>query len=392
MYIFYAKKVFHWIDSNKFEEIDWFLPRKNTSYPTLLDSLLGAPQLLDENEKQLFRQYYKLREALRKYRELEKSGDWEPIETNPLVPIHRPGDSSRTNGQIRHRLFVMGDLQKDSKNNNYHEELVLAVLNFRRRNGYKSNFIIGPQEINRMNIPLDKYIKTVVVNMERCRSIPPTLTKEPEFIIVNVPSFTLIYFKNSQRLLQSKVFVEIKRMETVLFSSSISRFVFSPYWNVPRSIIENKIKPAMAKDPDYLEQKNIEWNNGNVRQKPGEKNALGLVKFVFPNTYDIYLHDTPYKTNFDFNLPLLSHGCINMQKARELVLLILKDNPNWPPEKIVQAMNGGKEITHVLKKKLQIHIGYFTAWVNEADEINFYFDLYHKDNSVADLLFTDDSE
>lgn len=392
MYIFYAKKVFHGIDSNKFEEIDWFLPRKNVSYTSLLDSVLATPQLLDKNEKQLFGQYYKLREALRKYREIEKSGDWPLIDTNPLVPIHHPGDSSKIIGQVRHRLFVTGDLKKDSKSNVFDSELMEGVLKFNRRNGYRPNYYIGPRQINRMNTPIEKYIKTIMVNMERCRWIPPALAKEQEFIIVNIPAFKLIYFKNGERVLESRVFVGINMMETVIFSSNISRIVFSPYWNVPRSIIQNEIKPAMEKDPDYLEKKNMEWNNGNVRQKPGEKNALGLVKFVFPNTYDIYLHDTPYKTNFDVDFPLFSHGCINMQKAKELALLILRDNPDWPPEKINKTMNGGKETTYVLKNKIPIHIGYFTAWVNDADEINFYFDIYHKDDSLSELLFYDDIE
>ncbi|HEY4618611.1 MAG TPA: L,D-transpeptidase family protein [Flavobacterium sp.] len=392
MYIFYAKKVFHGIDSNKFEQIDWFLPRKNVSYTSLLDSILAAPQLLDKNEKQLFGQYYKLREALTRYREIEKSGDWPLIETNPLVPIHHLGDSSKTIGQVRHRLFVTGDLKKDSKSNVFDPELMEGVLKFNRRNGYRPNHYIGPRQINRMNIPIEKYIKTIIVNMERCRWIPPALAKEQELIIVNIPAFKLVYFKNGERALESRVFVGINMMETVIFSSSISRIVFSPYWNVPRSIVENEIKPAMKKDPDYLEKKNMEWNDGKVRQKPGEKNALGLVKFVFPNTYDIYLHDTPYKTNFEVDIPLFSHGCINMQKAKELALLILKNNPDWPPEKVDKAMNGGKEITYVLKKKIPIHIGYFTTWVNDADEINFYFDIYQKDNSLADLLFDYDSE
>jgi murein L,D-transpeptidase YcbB/YkuD len=392
VYIFYAKKVFHGINSQKFKETDWFLPRKNVSYASLLDSVLATPQLLNKNEKQLFGQYYKLRDALKKYREIEKSGDWDIIETNPLVPIHHLGDSSKIIGQIRHRLCVMGDLKVDSKSNLFDQELMEGVLKFNRRNGYQGNYYVGPRQINRMNTPIAKYIKTITVNMERCRWIPPELERDNEFIIVNIPSFKLVYFKNGERVLESKVFVGINMMETVIFSSSISSIVFSPYWNVPRSIVENEIKPAIAKDPDYLEKKNMEWNRGYIRQKPGETNALGLVKFVFPNTYDIYLHDTPYKTNFDVDFPLFSHGCINMQKAKELAILILENNPNWPPEKINQAMNGGKEITYVLKKKIPIHIGYFTTWVNDADEINFYFDIYHKDNSLAELLFNDDSE
>ena len=176
-------------------------------------------------------------------------------------------------------------------------------------------------------------------------------------------------------------------METVLFSSSISRVVFSPYWNVPQSILDNEIKPAMEKDSTYMTRHHFEWNKKSLRQRPGPDNALGVVKFVFPNTYSIYLHDTPYKLNFNYDFPRFSHGCINMQKAKELAYLILADYPDWPLEKINEAMNSGVETTCVLKKPIPIHIGYFTAWVNEAGEINFYFDIYFKDNQLAELLF-----
>lgn len=392
MYVYYIQKTFHGIDTDKVRETGWLLPRKTISYVSLLDSVLATPQLLDKNEKLVFGQYYKLRDALEKYRQIQKTGDWNPIITDPLVKEYKPGDSSKTIGQIRHRLTMMGDLKQDSGSLVYDPELMAGILNFKRRNGYRPDYPIGSQHLHRMNIPIEDYIKTIMVNMERCRWIPPELAQADAFLIVNIPSFKLLFKKKGQTVLESKVYVGINMLETVIFSSSISRIVFSPYWNVPRSIIENELKPAMALDKNYLDDNEMEWINGNLRQKPGKKNPMGLVKFVFPNSYDIYLHDTPNRRNFDYDFPLFSHGCINMQKAQELAFLILEDDPNWPRERIVAAMNGGQEISYPLKKKIPIHIGYFTAWVNDTGEIHFYFDIYQKDQRLAELLFFDGSD
>ena len=136
----------------------------------------------------------------------------------------------------------------------------------------------------------------------------------------------------------------------------------------------------------------MEWNNGKIRQKPGEKNALGLIKFIFPNANNIYLHDTPSKSLFESEYRAYSHGCINMSKAKELALLLLKDDPDWPIERINTAMNGEKETVCILKKKIPIHIGYFTTWVNDSGEISFYNDVYERDDRLAELLFSDDSK
>jgi murein L,D-transpeptidase YcbB/YkuD len=180
--------------------------------------------------------------------------------------------------------------------------------------------------------------------------------------------------------------------ETVVLSSNITKIVFSPYWNIPKSIIKNELNDAIARDENYLEKHNIEWNNGNARQKPGPRNSLGLVKFVFPNSDDIYLHDTPSKDLFQYEYRAYSHGCINIEKAKDLALLILKDDPDWPITRINEAMKGEKETAYILKKKIPIHIGYFTAWVNDLGEINFYNDIYIRDERLAELLFSDDSK
>ncbi|CAM2828486.1 L,D-transpeptidase family protein [Flavobacterium frigoris] len=392
VYVYYAKKVFQGIDVAKTTDIGWFLPRKNISYDNLLDSLLTDPQLLSKNEKQLFTQYYKLRDVLKKYRAIEQSGDWDPIDIDPSIEYYKHNDSSKTIGQIRHHLAVMGDLKRDSKSNLYDEELMEGVMNFKKRNGYKTNKILSTWQAQRMNIPIEKLISTIIVNMERCRWIDPKFTKVPEYIFINIPAFKLNYIKNGKKELESNLLVGKDMTETVVFSGSISSIVFSPYWTVPRSIIENEIKQAIFQDKNYLESHEMEWKNGNIIQRPGVKNPMGLVKFMFPNSNDIYLHDTPYKSLFEFDYRAFSHGCINMDKGKELAILLLRDDPNWTVASINEAMKGEKQTIHVLKNKIPIYIGYFTAWVSDDGVINFYNDLYQRDDRLADLLFSDVTE
>jgi murein L,D-transpeptidase YcbB/YkuD len=142
----------------------------------------------------------------------------------------------------------------------------------------------------------------------------------------------------------------------------------------------------MYADKNYLEENNMEWNGGNVRQKPGPKNSLGLVKFMFPNPYDIYMHDTPSKSLFLLEKRAFSHGCVNIKDAKGLAQAILKDDPDWSTEKIDNAMNGEKETPYELKNKIPLYIAYFTAWVSyDTDEINFYGDIYGKDMDAEQL-------
>jgi murein L,D-transpeptidase YcbB/YkuD len=390
MYVYYVQKVYKGIETEKITETGWFIPRKHLSYVNLLDSLLVDSNLLNKNEDQLLGQYYKLREALKKYRRIEQNGGWNTIKMDPFIKDYKPNDSSKVIGQIRKRLAITGDLKQDSKSNWYDEELMAAVLDYKKRNGFRLNYRIESEHLEHLNVPVEERIKTIMVNMERCRWLDPELTKADEFIVINIPSFKLIYRRNGIKELESRVFVGKIMTETVIFSGNVSHIVFSPYWNVPRSIIENELKYAMERDKNYLASHNMEWNNGNVRQKPGPRNSLGLVKFMFPNSNSIYLHDTPVKSLFDTEIRLFSHGCINMDKAKELAILILKDYPDWPVERIDAAMNGGVETTCYLKKKIPVYIGYFTTWVDDSGMINFYRDVYQRDNRLAELLFEDD--
>jgi len=386
LFLFYAEKVFKGIDEKTTTAIGWLLPRKQVSYASLLDSIIAEKKLVNGDTKLLFRQYYKLRDVLQQYREIEKKGGWNTIETNPKFKAYKPGDTAKAILQIREHLFMAGDLKQNNGSNKYDFELVAAVKKFQQRNGFNPTSSILPGHIKAMNLPIGERIRQIVVNMERCRWISPEIANAKELIVVNIPSYKLNFFRDGKSELESAVVVGKNLTKTVIFSGKMSYIVFSPYWNLPQSIINKEVKPGMAKNKNYLESHNMEWNNGQVRQKPGKRNSLGLVKFMFPNSNNIYLHDTPSKSLFEREKRAFSHGCIRVAKPRDLAITILKDENQWTPVKIDAAMNAGKESTCILKTKIPVYIGYFTAWVNEQGEINFYDDIYERDENLFKLL------
>jgi murein L,D-transpeptidase YcbB/YkuD len=386
LFLFYAEKVYKGVDDNAIKSMGWLLPRKQLTYKSLLDSVLLNPELLARNEQTLFRQYYKLRDVLQKYREIEKNGGWNTIDLDPKLKAFKPGDTALAIHQIRERLFVAGYLGQNSTSNAYDAELVEAVKKYLLRNGFKPDTLISKKHISHMNVPVSERIKQILVNMERCRWISPEIVKAKEFIVVNVPSYKLNLYRDGKSDFESPVVVGAVMTKTVIFSGNMSYIVFSPYWNVPQSIISKDVKPGMARNKNYLAKHNMEWNNGQVRQKPGKNNSLGLVKFMFPNSHNIYLHDTPSKSLFEKDSRAFSHGCVRVGKPRDLAITLLKDDPDWTPERIDKAMNAGKETYYTLKNKIPVYIGYFTAWVDENGEINFYEDIYDRDQRLAEIM------
>lgn len=387
LYLFYVDKVYKGIDPKTTTNIGWLLPRKAISYTGLLDSIISDNKLQQEDSLILFNQYYKLRDVLKRYRAIEQKGGWNPIDPDPEIKAYKPNDTAKAIQQIREHLFIAGDLKQNNRSNRYDTEMVTAIKNFQLRNGFKPDSLILPEHIQAMNVPIGERIKTIVVNMERCRYISPEIFNSREFIFVNIPSYEMNFLREGKSEFNSPVVVGESMTKTVIFGGKMSYIVFSPYWNLPKTIIEKEIKPGIEKDKNYLESHNMEWNNGKVRQKPGKNNSLGLVKFMFPNSNDIYLHDTPAKSLFKKDDRALSHGCIRVQKARELAIKILIDNEKWTQEKIDAAMNAGEESIAGLKNKIPVYIGYFTAWVDEQGEINFYKDVYERDERLAALLF-----
>lgn len=388
MYFYYADKVFKGLDAKKSAELGWYLPRKKQSYTNRLDSLLQNPTLINKPEKDILDQYYKLKDALQKYRNIQKNGGWDSIILPQKFKSLKPGDTSRVILQIRKRLFITNELTSDSKNNLYDSELLAGILNYKKHNGYSADSLILPIHIREMDISINERIKAIMVNMERCRWISPDLTRSKTFVVINIPSYKLTFFRNNKPELISKVVVGKAMNKTVVFSSEMNQVIFCPYWNVPPSILRKEILPAIAKNKNYLAQNDMEWHNNGVRQRPGAKNALGKIKFVFPNSNNIYLHDTPSKNLFKKDRRAFSHGCIRVARPRDLAISVLKDEPNWTLEKIDTEMNRGSQRAYNLKHKIPVYIGYFTAWVGSDGVINFYDDVYKRDARLSELLLS----
>ncbi|TDP01527.1 murein L,D-transpeptidase [Flavobacterium sp. 245] len=360
---------------------------KNVSYDTMLKDFMNYSTIEEstvapEDNKVTFDQYYKLQGVLKQYQKIEKSNKWKPIVTETPYKDLRPDAVSNTIAQVRTRLYLLGDLKQDSKSDVYDRELMDAVMKYKVRNGFKPNYILAEEHIKEMNVPLSDKVKTLMLNIERCRAISAQMAGNDEYVFVNVPSYELVYVKNGNVVLRSNVFVGSPLTKTTIFNGEIDRIVFSPYWTVPQSIVQNELKSKIAADPNYLADHNMEMVNGQVRQKPGPENSLGLVKFMFPNPDDIYMHDTPAKTLFDFEKRTFSHGCVNVKLAKELAVAMLKDYPEWTQDKIDKAMAGKTENSFKLAKKVPIYITYFTSLVNENGEIGFFQDVYEKDSEL----------
>lgn len=387
LYLYYVDEVYKGINDSATTEIGWLLPRKEINYTVLLDSIISDKKLQHEYSPHLFSQYYQLRDVLQRYREMKENGGWIQIEPEADHKGYKPKDTSQVIQQIRERLYVSGEMKQNNKSNIYDDELLAAVTTFQTSHGFKPDSTISAGHIEAMNVPVDEYIKKIVVNMERWRWITPDVFEAREFIFSNIPAYRMILFRDGKIEFDSPVVVGEIMTKTVIFDGMMSYIVFSPYWNLPKSIIEYEVLPGIEKNKHYLKNHNMEWNDGHVRQLPGKNNSLGLVKFMFPNSNDIYFHDSPAKSLFKREERALSHGCVRVGKARELAIKILENDKDWPVEKIDAAMNAGEETICSLKNKIPVYIGYFTAWVDEEGRVNFYKDVYERDEKLAELLF-----
>jgi murein L,D-transpeptidase YcbB/YkuD len=385
LYFFYTDKVLAGINRKKREEMGWFLERESNSYVSYLDTLLANPGLANK-ETQLNKQYYLLRNALEKYQIMASSGGWDTIRIPEKFKSLKPKDTSELIVAIRKRLFISGDLKEDSGSTVFDKSLMDAISVFQARHGFLVDKTIGKKTISAMNVSVAERIKTIMINMERCRWISPSIFKDKEYIVVNIPAYRLFYIKNDLMALQSDVVVGTTMNQTVIFSGKMKYIVFSPYWNIPQSIIEDEVLPGIQENSNYLANHNMEWNKGFVRQKPGVRNSLGLVKFLFPNSNNIYLHDTPSKSLFQKESRAFSHGCIRIAKPKELAEAILANDSEWDAEKIDLAMNKGEETWYTIKNEIPVYIGYFTAWMDRNGKLNFYEDVYKRDAQLERFL------
>jgi murein L,D-transpeptidase YcbB/YkuD len=380
-YFAYARIAWQGLSEKDSKALDWNLPRGQVNLVQLMDSLLkdGTAFIADEP---VYRQYALLKKYLKKYRDIETKNGWETIA--PGKKKYEPGDSSQVISQIRERLFLLGDIETADNSPLYDEGLVEGIKAFQKRLGLKQDGIIGANFFKEINYPISKRIEQIIVNMERCRWLPEQ--PQGDYLAVNIPEFSLHAYHNDSLLWSMNVVVGKAVHETVIFSGELKYVVFSPYWNVPASILQKEVLPALKRNPNYLARQNMEWNGNSVRQKPGPTNALGLVKFLFPNSYNIYLHDTPAKNLFEQDKRAFSHGCIRVSKARDLAKWLLRNYPEWTDEKIDKAMRAGKEQYFTLKESVPVFIAYFTSWVDREGKINFREDIYKRDSRLAKMI------
>ncbi len=352
--------------------------------------------------------YLSLKQALLKYQKIKKSGCWNEV---PAGGKLRKGDYGTRIADLRSRLIISGDLKDStSTNQDYFDEVLEdGVRSFQARQGLKVDGIVGSKTLLSLNVPVEDRIRQIRLNMERWRWLPQDLGKR--HIIVNTANFKLNVIENEQTIKSIRAIVGKMERPTPVLSRKITYLELNPYWNIPHTIALNDILPCIKKDPGYLADNNIRvfenWEEDakelnpesidwatitkknfvyKLRQDPVNSNALGRVKFVFPNEFSIYLHDTPARNLFNMTRRAFSSGCIRIEKPMELAAYLLQNNSKWSLEKLVAVANRKKNKTIFLSDPIKIYILYWTAWVDKDGIINFRDDIYGRDRQLGIAL------
>ncbi|WP_315819281.1 L,D-transpeptidase family protein [Paraflavitalea speifideaquila] len=268
--------------------------------------------------------------------------------------------------------------------------MVEAVKRVQHGYGLTADGHITPGLIKALNVPVEQRIGQLLVNLERMRWMPA----EPSgnLIWVNIPAFTLYVQDGSKQLFTMDIVVGKEGHSTVMFSGMLNQVVFSPYWNLPENIVKHEILPKLSTNSNYLAENNMEVTGEKdgipeIRQLPGAKNQLGKIKFLFPNRFNIYFHDTPFKELFNRDKRAFSHGCIRLKEPVKLAEYLLVNQPQWTPASIDSAMNSGKEKYVRVKDPVPVLIYYYTAWVDENNQLQFRDDIYQHDERLARKMF-----
>lgn len=348
-------------------------------------------------------EYRALRKTLTDHRALAANGGWPKVPANIRI---KPGQRSPHVRAIAARLAASGDftgtVPAEGQPAAYDASLQEAVKRFQRRHGLEDNGIVTPAVAAAMNVPIEQRIDQIVLNLERWRWLPRNPGRR--HMLVNVPEQRLDVWEDGRVVLSMRVIVGKRDWPTPIFNDEMTHIVFSPYWNVPPNIAADETLPALMKDPGFLERNNMEvvdskgrridasainWMDPasfRFRQRPGDDNALGLVKFMFPNQFNVYLHDTPTDSLFGRAARLFSHGCVRVEKPEDLAQYVLRDQPEWTLDRIRAAMNAGQERHVKLREPIPVYIGYWTARVSPDGIVQFRDDVYGLDANQKSLL------
>ncbi|MBC7651755.1 MAG: L,D-transpeptidase family protein [Deinococcales bacterium] len=371
----------------KRKDLESIIPRTKGDVLVLADSFSRKKNTNTEYED-ANEQYKNLKNQLPKYLAIVKNGGWQTIVADKK--LYKIKDSGVVVAAIKKRLAITGELDIADTSVVFNEGLVTAVKTYQTSVGIKSDGIVSQKLIDQLNITAQKRIEQILINLDRMRWLPEAETGS--LIICNIPEFRVHVYDGLQEAFEMNVVVGKEGHSTVIFTGNLNEVVFAPYWNVPSSIVKKEILPKMASNSNYLKQENMEIVSGgnipDIRQKPGGKNALGKVKFLFPNDFDIYFHDTPSKGLFKQDNRAASHGCIRLEDPTKMANYLLRNNAKWPADKINEAMNGSTELRVALEKSVPVLITYYTAWIDEKGILNFRDDIYDHDAAVAKKMFT----
>jgi len=369
------------------EKLQWHIPRKKLDVVDLLEELSSTNSTELQNWLPVSTRYIALKNKVLHFKSLQKM-EW-PAFSLGTRKVLKPGDTARIIKSFKQRLAVLGDLEALDTISAYDEKFTGAVIAFQKRHGLDDDGIIGPAFMRAFNTPLEQKIEQMLINMERMRWMPEP--KAGKRVVVNIPEFRLHVYQDAEDVLSMDVVVGKAANKTVIFSDRIKHVVFSPYWNLPQSIVKNEVLPGLKREPAYLDLHRMEITgerNGLpvIRQKPGPDNALGKVKFIFPNKYLIYLHDTPARQLFQRTTRAFSHGCIRLENPAALAANLLVDRPEWTAQKIKAAMSADTELWVNVKDPIPVFITYFTSWVDASGKLNFRKDIYGHDERLASHL------
>ncbi len=347
--------------------------------------------------------YAALRQKLRFYRLRLITLPWEPL---PFERKLEAGDSHAHMHTIRQRLIALGDLAayQVSDSLHYDENLLAGLKRFQRRHGLHPDGVIGPNTLSAINSTPAERMQSTLANLERLRWLPDDMADER--VEVNIASFEMHYVNGLDTLISSRAVVGRPYRRSPVFYAEMDHIVFSPTWTVPPGIMRNDVLPAVRKNQGYLAEKNmvvldshgravnpsqVDWFKSpfpyTIRQNPGPQNALGQAKFMFPNSYAVYIHDTPSRELFDREERAFSSGCIRISKPREFAEVLLRDREEWDSDKIRAAMQSNREQRVNLRSKVPVYLLYFTAWASE-EGVHFRKDIYNRDAPLLQALQT----
>ncbi len=334
-------------------------------------------------------EYDALRRALVRFRDIVAAGGWPTVPTGKAL---KPGQADRPEriAALRQRLRVEGfgaqlaDTASTGRPR-YDAELAGLVAKFQARHGIAVDSMLGAETVQSLNVPAPYRLAQIAANLERYRWLPRSLGER--YIVVNVPAFRL-EAHDSTGTLEMKVIVgeEFEGKKTPVFADSMETVVFRPYWNITPDIQEQETAPKIAADKNYMTANDLEYfedgGETRIRQTPGSKNSLGLVKFLFPNSFNIYLHDTPQDELFAKDVRAFSHGCIRLEKPEELAQWVL----GWDGGRVHAAMQDGEDNqSEKLSRKIPVYIVYATAYERDG-QLYFGNDLYSRDDALVDAM------